>query len=81
MDDGVYEGALLADGFEAALIGFGFHFTAAVAIYDYTRCLDILEQRDGISRDEAQEFFEFNVVGAWVGPNTPVFMMTGSETP
>ena len=74
--DGTYDGALLADGFEEALVGFGFHFNAAVAVYDYHRCLAVLQQRDGMSPDEAQEFFEFNVVGAWMGPHTPVFMTT-----
>jgi hypothetical protein len=67
--------ALLADGFEAAFIGFGVHYHAAVAIYDTRACLNILQTRDGMSEDEALEFFEFNVVGAWVGPHTPVFMM------
>ena len=84
-DDGAHEGALLADGFEGAFVGFGFHFHAAVAVYDYERCLDILQTRDGMSEDEAREFFEFNVVGAWMGPHTPVFMTTGGtrgpETP
>ena len=69
-----YGDALLADGFEGELIGFGFHFNAAVAVYDYHLCLDILRKRDGMSADEAREFFEFNVVGAWMGQNTPVFM-------
>tara|TARA_R110000737_G_scaffold264145_1_gene272044 strand:+ start:168 stop:491 length:324 start_codon:yes stop_codon:yes gene_type:complete len=72
--DGPYADALLADGFGPALVGFGFHFNAAVAIYDYVRCIAILVERDGMSEEDAVEFFEFNVAGAWVGPNTPVFM-------
>ena len=27
-----------------------------------------------MSEDEAAEYFEFNVVGAWVGESTPVFV-------
>ena len=72
--DGPYADALLADGFGPALVGFGFHFNAAVAIYDYVRCIAILVERDGMSEEDAVEFVEFNVAGAWVGPNTPVFM-------
>lgn len=79
--------ALLADGFEEALVGFGTHFNHAVAIYDYDKCLDILikmfkndadwsgegvEQRDLYL--EAIEYMDFNVTGGWVGPNTPVFL-------
>ena len=28
-----------------------------------------------MSEDEAEEFFEFNVVGAYVGPQTPAFIV------
>ena len=30
-------------------------------------------ERDGMSDEEAVEYFEFNVTGAWVGENTPIF--------
>jgi len=29
---------------------------------------------EGMSHEDAHEYFEFNVVGAWVGPNTPLFV-------
>jgi hypothetical protein len=28
---------------------------------------------DGMSQEEAEEYFSFNVEGAWVGENTPLF--------
>jgi hypothetical protein len=33
--------------------------------------------RDGMDYDEAQEFFEFNVVGAYVGAHTPIYVRIG----
>ena len=30
--------------------------------------------KDGMSEDEAEEYFEFNVTGAWVGHGTPIFV-------
>ena len=66
--------ALLADGFDEALLGFGKQFTYDVAVYDYDRCIEILKSRDGMSGEEAIDHFEFNVTGSWVGPNTPIFM-------
>ena len=27
-----------------------------------------------MTQEEANEFFEFNVVGAWVGEQTPIFV-------
>ena len=34
-------------------------------------------KRDGMTHDEATEFFEFNVVGSWVGEETPIFLRQG----
>ena len=69
--------ALLADGFSEALIGMGTRFTYDVAVYDYEKCIEILE-RD-MSREDAEEYFDFNVSGAYVGDNTPVFVTVGSK--
>jgi len=30
--------------------------------------------RDGMTEEEAIEYFEFNVTGAWVGEGTPAFV-------
>ena len=68
--------ALLADGFSEVLIGMGTRFTYDVAVYDYEKCIEILE-RD-MSREDAEEYFDFNVSGAYVGDNTPVFVTVGS---
>ena len=65
---------LLADGFEDALIGYGTRFSYGVAVYSTSKCLDILMKRDGMTDEEAMEYFTFNVTGAYVGENTPVFL-------
>lgn len=68
------EDALLADGFEEALIGVSYRAgQPAVACYDYNNCIEILMEQ-GMSDDEALEYFEYNVLGAWVGESTPVFV-------
>jgi len=64
---------LLADGFDAALVGVARQFTKTMALYDYDQCVEILKSRDGMAHEEAIEFMEYNVVGAWVGENTPAF--------
>ena len=48
-----------------------------VALYDTAKCIAILMNRDGMSYDSAIEFFEFNVVSAWMGDGTPVFAEIG----
>ena len=65
---------IVADGFEDALIGIGQQFNKALAVYDRHKCIEILIERDGMSDEEAVEFFEYNVTGAWVGEYTPIFL-------
>jgi hypothetical protein len=66
--------ALFADGFDGALIGIIRRYgQESLALYDQGKCLQILMSRDGMSRDEALEYFEFNVIGAWAGDGTPAF--------
>ena len=72
--EGPFAEALLADGFEDAFMGYGFQFTHAVAVYDILKCIYILVERDGMDHEEAWEYFDFNVTGAWVGDHTPIFM-------
>lgn len=66
---------LMADGFETALIGIGRRFNQYVAVYDRQKCIEILVERDGMSHPDAEEFFEFNVVGGYVGEGTPIFLV------
>ena len=68
------DGAMLADGFEDALVGYGYQFNYPVAVYSRMGCMKILMERDGMSDEEAMEYFDFNVQGAWVGESTPVFL-------
>tara|TARA_Y100000310_G_scaffold344071_1_gene454932 strand:+ start:1981 stop:2283 length:303 start_codon:yes stop_codon:yes gene_type:complete len=69
------EGLLTADGFDDALIGIGERINLdSVAVYDVDKCIDILMSRDGMSREEAVEFFDFNVKGSWVGEKTPIWV-------
>ena len=63
--------ALLADGLDDALAGYD---TQGRAIYLVNEILGILETRDGMTEEEAVEFFEFNIAGAYVGEYTPIYM-------
>jgi hypothetical protein len=78
-DEHLGQDTLLADGFEDALLGYGRHGPSLVAVYDWKRCVTILQTRDSMTLDEAEEFIEFNVVGSWLGPHTPVFLDQNSN--
>jgi hypothetical protein len=62
-----------ADGLDDALVGVGQQFNKFLAIYSRSKCIEIF-MRDGLSQEEAEEYFETNVVGAYVGEHTPVFI-------
>jgi hypothetical protein len=71
--------ALLADGLEAALVGYTVnHHHPHVAVYDIDKCVDVLVERDGMTPEEADEFLSFNTLGAYVGENGPMFVKFAS---
>lgn len=66
----------LANGFDDAFVGttisaFG---RKQVALYDYDKCILILMHDNHMSEEDAIEYFDFNVIGAWVGEGTPIFI-------
>lgn len=73
------DSVILADGFELAFLGCGYSYSGSYAIYHMGNSIDILMQRDGMSFDEAEEYIEFNVLGAFVGDRMPVFMYPMKE--
>lgn len=67
--------ALLADGLEDAFLGHVVnHHHACVAVYDYEKCIEILMNRDGMDYEGADEFLQFNTLGAYVGENGPIYI-------
>jgi len=67
--------AMFADGLDEAMAGLGGqHPSVPVVIYDYDKCVDIFMRDNDWSYDEAVEWMEFNVVCAYVGSGTPIFM-------
>lgn len=70
--------AILFHGYEDALIGQVERFNEAgnhilVALYDRPTCIGILMTRDGMTHEEAEEFFSYNTEGCYAGPHTPAF--------
>jgi len=70
---------ILADGFEDAFLGFAEQFSSGpVAVYDRAKCIEVLVKQD-MTHEEAEEYFEFNVAGAYVGERTPLFFTRKPE--
>ena len=62
---------LFCDGYDDAIIGLGQSFNTYKVIYDRNKILAILE--NDMTDEEAIEFFEYNIIGAYVGESTPIF--------
>ena len=65
---------IIYEGFDDAIVGIMERFgNERYLVYDYDKCLQILEGQ-GMDREGAIEYFDFNVLGAWVGEKTPGFL-------
>jgi len=62
---------LTADGFDSCLIG---KDTKDRAIYDADAMIDVLISRDDMDRADAEEYFWFNIEGAYMGEETPIYV-------
>jgi len=70
--------ALLAEGFEDAFLGVVRRCgQPSVAAYSYELGVATLVAREKMTYEEAEEWMEFNVVGAWMGPGTPAWICSG----
>ena len=66
--------ALKADGFDDAIMGYaGRCGMNDVLLYSTNKIIQILMERDGMTDEEAIEFFEFNIKGAYMGEGTPLY--------
>ena len=64
---------LQADGFDRAIIGL--EPLSGKLIYDINKIIDILLE-EGLSEIDAIEHLEFNVINAYVGEKTPLYIHT-----
>jgi len=66
---------LFSDGFDEALLGVAQRCgEPAIVVYDRNRCIELLVSQ-GMTDEEAEEYFSFNTEGAWVGKRTPAYLM------
>ena len=63
--------AQFADGHDHAIMGYA---TDGRVIYSANQIIGGLMNRDGMTEEEADEFFSFNIECAYVGEYTPIYM-------
>ena len=66
------EEALGADGYDDCVIGLAYQHTRPLIVYSKKKVIERL--MEDMSRDDAEEFFQFNIGGTYLGAGTPLFM-------
>ncbi len=71
------EGAVVLDGLDEAIVGICEEFSSGPRImYSKSKILEILQKRDQMTKQESEEFYDFNILGLYAGEQNPVFVIT-----
>lgn len=65
---------VFADGYDTAILGVGDYAGETLVVYDVQAIIELLQRRAGMTEEEAEEFYEYNIAGAWMGEGMPVFL-------
>lgn len=70
---------LTMNGYDDCIVGIVERFGQnPIVCYDKEKVIQNLEA-DGCTSGEAEEFFYFNQIGAWVGDDSPCFLSENSQ--
>jgi len=72
--------ALYPDGYENEIIGIVMTYNRHLFLMDSDAIINKMINEEHITFEEAQEYFDYNIKGAYVGENTPVFTFGVDET-
>jgi len=62
-------------GCDEAIVGLGHRCGCdTVVVYDYDKLVDVFIQQ-GMEEEESIEWIDFNILGAWIGEDTPIVLM------
>jgi len=69
------EGAILLDGLEEIIgIAEDFGSRGRKMVYSKQKILNILQERDLMTSTEAEEFYDYNILGLYAGEQNAVFL-------
>jgi hypothetical protein len=71
------DGAVLLEGLDSAIVGVVETFgNGPCILYSKDKVIDILITRDSMTYEEADEYYEYNILNLWVSDQNPVFLLT-----
>lgn len=65
---------IFVDGHDDAILGVAMRDGEFLVVYDEAEIIRTLRKRDGMDKEGAAEFFEYNIVGCSNGAETPIFL-------
>ena len=70
------EGAVMLDDLEEAIVGIveDFGSPGKKILYSKIKILNILQERDLMTESEAEEFYDYNILGLYAGELNAVFL-------
>lgn len=68
-----YPDLMRMDGFDDAILGVVERIGLQTVCYDLNKVISILMEQ-GMDEQDAWDWYQFNMLGAWVGEATPVFL-------
>lgn len=70
------DSAIIIDGYDDCIVGIGTAFGRGYFfIYSEPLIIQKLIKEDGMSIEEAIEFYEYNILGSYIGEEMPVFVI------
>ena len=71
------EGAIILDGLDDAILGIVEEFGNGPRIlYSKQKILTILCERDLMTMSEAEEFYDYNILGLYAGEQNAIFLIS-----
>ena len=61
------------ENYDPCIVGIVTQFHRSFPLYSVRRIIE-MHMKDGMSYDEAVEYFEYNTIGGWYGERTPIFL-------
>jgi hypothetical protein len=66
---------MTADGFDEAIIGsITSYGRGETVLYSTQKILEVMMERDGMTEEDAIEFFNYNIIGSYNGNGMPAFL-------
>ena len=66
---------MTADGFDEAIVGsITSYGRGETVLYSTQKILEVMMERDGMTEEDAIEFFNYNIIGSYNGNGMPAFL-------